>query len=130
MSMEVSSKVAPLLYYFTTLIYYNTLLHQVTECANGRVAPLIHFFPPLCYTTLPHHFTTPGCRACCVRRWTCHASCLCPLCCSRRSPRAPLHVCVCVYVCVCVCERERERERERELFKEFKEFLIYAVNAS
>jgi hypothetical protein len=27
-------------------------------------------------------------------------------------------------------ERERARARERELFKEFKEFLIYAVNAS
>jgi hypothetical protein len=27
-------------------------------------------------------------------------------------------------------ERERERERERELFKEFKDFSIFAVNAS
>jgi hypothetical protein len=41
-----------------------------------------------------------------------------------------------VHIDRCVRERERERERarererERELFKEFKEFLICAVNAS
>jgi hypothetical protein len=86
-----------LLDYFTTILYYTRL--QSAPMWTCRDSTSL-FFPH--FTTLLHHFTTPGCRACCVRRWTCRASCLCPLCCSRRSPRAPLHV------------RERERERERE----------------
>jgi len=106
----------------------------------------------LYYTNLLQYFTTPGYR---VRQWTCRASnslfsptllhyfttplyytrlssLLCaPMDVSRQLPLstvlfAPISTCAPECMCVCV----RERERERELFKEFKEFIIYAVNAS